>query len=145
VPVFSTQHQLPPRLQLQAGGKGKWGGGGAALRQSHHLLVASYSPACITAPQVWQCSTLRRLRIAAQLPLQAGQFRPARLAALRVLEVAGCCYIPAYFAEALVSMQQVGGQVVGRWTAKCTGGGVSHRKLDGGQKVALLAPSKPGC
>jgi hypothetical protein len=95
--------------------------------------------------EVWQCSTLRRLRIAAQLPLQAGQFRPARLAALRVLEVAGCCYIPAYFAEALVSMQQVGGQVVGRWTAKCTGGGVSHRKLDGGQKVALLAPSKPGC
>lgn len=34
--------------------------------------------------QVWQCSTLHRLRIAAQLPLQAGQFRPARLAALQV-------------------------------------------------------------
>ncbi|EFN51340.1 hypothetical protein CHLNCDRAFT_141139 [Chlorella variabilis] len=52
-------------------------------------------------------ATLRRLLIAAQLPLQAGQFRPARLAALQVLEVAGCCYIPAYFAEALCSMQQL--------------------------------------
>lgn len=58
---------------------------------------------------MWQCSQLRHLRISAQLPLQAGQFRPARLAALQTLQITGCCYIPAYFAEALRTMQQVRG------------------------------------
>ncbi|PRW59019.1 molybdate-anion transporter-like isoform A [Chlorella sorokiniana] len=57
--------------------------------------------------EVWQCSQLRHLRISAQLPLQAGQFRPARLAALQTLQISGCCYIPAYFAEALGTMQQL--------------------------------------
>lgn len=57
---------------------------------------------------MWQCSQLRHLRIAAQLPLQAGQFRPARLAALQTLHISGCCHIPTYFAEALGTMQQVG-------------------------------------
>jgi hypothetical protein len=41
---------------------------------------------------VWQCSTLRQLRIAAQLPLHAGQFQPSRLAAL---EVSDCGILPA--------------------------------------------------
>lgn len=59
--------------------------------------------------EVWQCSTLRQLRICAQLPLQAGQFRPARLAALQALHIAGCCHMPAYFAQALATMREVGG------------------------------------
>ena len=60
------------------------------------------------APAVWQCSQLRHLRISAQLPLQAGQFQPARLAALQTLQIVGCCYIPSYFAVALCNMHQVG-------------------------------------
>lgn len=93
------------------------------------------------ALQVWQCSTLRRLLIAAQLPLQAGQFRPARLAALQVLEVAGCCYIPAYFAEALCSMQQVrraGGAAAARGAA-CSSFCRGMLRLGIGEKAGRLS------
>ncbi|KAL4434473.1 hypothetical protein ABPG75_000914 [Micractinium tetrahymenae] len=103
--------------------RGQGGGGSAGSRVSvtvHENLQGDLSAVPVASCslnldwdsdsnpiEVWQCSTLHELRISAQLPLQAGQFRPARLAALQVLEVAGCCHIPAYFAAALCTMQQL--------------------------------------
>lgn len=81
---------------------------------------------------VWQCSTLRQLRIVAQLPLSPGAFRPARLAALEHLAIAGCCHIPAYFAEALCSMGQVGR---GKMSLPCSS---AREWVGGGAALAWL-------